>query len=60
MKNWKTTLFGTLTSVGLGVLHTAPSKEGWWAGLAMAVLGPVLLGAVSEDKPTKTDDRPTD
>lgn len=47
MKNWKTTLFGAIISVGAG-MATQPGSVGT-IGQVIGIVGPLLLGIVAKD-----------
>ena len=48
MKNWKTTLFGLITALGVGCIQsTDPTVQ--VIGKILAVVGPILLGLFAKD-----------
>ena len=55
--NWRI-LGGSVTAGGLALMPLAPSKEIWWMGFAMTIIGPITGAIRNAPAPRKRRKKP--
>lgn len=49
MKNWKTTVGGAMTAIGLTLKNHGSASYEYWIGEVLEILGPLVIGLTAKD-----------
>lgn len=49
MKNWKTTLGGAMTAIGLTLKNHGSQSFEYWIGELLEIAGPLVIGLTAKD-----------